>query len=168
MTQPTSPAMQKAAHDLPVVAPPSTDGRIHESPMPTPLDLRLIDWAKIQIVTPRRVGRFLFWVFSGVTNKYERVREFTVVQLSRKVESDDYDERQTICAECEAVEMVEGTSRGGRVFVYRYCGACNCPQWGPARLSRKNWKARHRCPLRKHPGKYPQRGCSGCGAKSGG
>lgn len=165
MTRPTSPAMQEAAHNLPVDVFPHDDSRIIESDAPDPFDLRLIDWTTRQIVQPRRIVRFLYWGFAGITKRYERVREFVAVQLSPKVESGAYEERQNICGECESQKMVKGVTWFGRAFVHLYCGACNCGQWWLAELrEHKNWKARHRCPRRKHPGTYPKRLCAGCGA----
>lgn len=141
------------------VFPGSTEDRVREVDLPTPIDLRFTDWITAQIVTPRRIVRLLYWLWRKVARYHERVHEFVAITLSGRVTEGDFAERQEICDACPSQIVAEGVGwRHGN-----FCRSCKCPRWPLARLARKNRKQRHRCPERKHPGVYPKRGCAGCG-----
>lgn len=146
------------------VFPGSTHERVHEIDMPAPIDLRLTGWISRQIITPRRIVRLVYWLWTKFVRPYERVHEFVAIMLSGRVTDEEFAERQEVCDACTSQVVVEGVGwRSGS-----YCLACKCPRWPLARLARKNWKQRHRCPERKHPGVYPKQGCVGCGGSTNG
>lgn len=62
-----------------------------------------------------------------------------------------FDERQVICNTCPKLDIVIGKSGGE----HRYCRQCGCGHHRFARLTHKNRLVKWYCPLRKHPGPYP-------------
>ena len=117
-----------------------------------PRDVRLLGWVYRQIVTPRRIVRFLVWIVNPM--RLVRARIALAAILGPRVSEEEYRDRQSICKVCE--------KRDGD-----YCRACRCPRWRLSRLGRKNRMARHYCPHKRHSGQYPGWKlpyiCPGCG-----
>lgn len=154
----TPPVMTRSHDSLPARTMPNvtiTDPRITHSKIVPPFDLRFIRWTHHQIVTPRRIVRFLLWGFRIATYMYLMPRSFLAAELGPRVGDSDYEERNQICAMCE--------SRTGD-----YCKSCHCPKWPLARLRHKNRLKNWLCPKQRHPGDYPQYGCVGCSSNTRG
>jgi len=64
-----------------------------------------------------------------------------------KVDDAEFQRRWDICMACEKRREHEGKF---------YCGACGCPKWGPAELTRKLRWQRLRCPLKKFGGRVDE------------
>lgn len=78
--------------------------------------------------------------------------------FSRNVSNEEYLERENACMSCPA-------------YSDNHCKACACPEWFLSRLTYKNKKRGHLCPLKRHKGNYPtyhdflfQSKKQGCGA----
>ena len=106
-----------------------------------PIDIRLGRWFLVQVWTPRRIIRFLTWVFNKLFRGYIMARTFCIAIVGGKVEDKEYNIRQEICGACPANE-------GG------HCKSCRCWKWPPAKLSFKNRLRKWSCPERRHPGRY--------------
>ena len=105
-----------------------------------PWAVRLWAWWFRQIHTPRRIVRFLAWVFDY--KRFVRARHMIHVVLSRRIDQDAKKKRDLICDGCPHREGA-------------YCGACGCPHWPWSKLSYKNTKKAFRCPDARHDGTYP-------------
>lgn len=146
---------------------PASDDRVKFVQSRLPMDLRIGDWIQRWIIAvPHifpRTAYFIFWCYSHMYAFYEKAREFVCVITSEDVTDDVWQERMDICSGCKA-------HKDG------HCMVCGCWHWRIAELRYKNRKARHRCPLKVHPGTYPvypsrRRGGSsggGCGGRSHG
>lgn len=108
---------------------------------PVPLDLRVIGWVGRQIFQPRRIARFLFFLWGLFATAYNQVRLFAVALASRRVDDAEYETRQVLCRRCTHFD-------GG------YCRSCRCPRWPLSRLARKNRYSGWKCPEQVHPGVY--------------
>jgi len=106
-----------------------------------PWDVRLLGWTYRQIVTPRRIVRFLVWIVNPM--RWVRARIALAAIIGPRVSEEEYRDRQSICGVCE--------KRDGD-----FCRACRCPRWRLSRLGRKNRMARHHCPHKRHSGRYPE------------
>lgn len=114
----------------------------------------------------RMIGKLIKWPVKFMVLQYPKTRLFFGALLGGRATPRIYQERQTICANCE---FLQTKSRGRS-----YCGVCNCPKWLLSRLTFKNKLLRWYCPKQKHPGVYPEYlqllyrppgGCKGCGRK---
>lgn len=133
------------------------------------------------ILPPRRFLRLASWML----NLPARAFWFLKVITSGKVDDTLYRVRMQSCKTCESRHVVATDTRMG-IKVTSYCEACNCPQWSMSQLKVKNKYTRWSCPLRRHPGPYPddelrarikvegwvetfpraqKGGCSGCGGR---
>ena len=140
-------------------------------------------WAAIAFCSARTARWLSRWAWNGRLVWYWR--------LSRRIAPADIEERNTICRSCPSWSAAPGRSLIGRTwsrFLRRlaiprklhvtacedgYCNSCGCPKWTWARLTIKNQRWGHDCPLGKHPGSTPREerakvGCPGCGGGSGG
>lgn len=106
-------------------------------------------WVQRQITTPRRTVRLLSWLVTLLPRGWELAR----VAMSKRTDDATYIERQTACGECEACVVVV-REKQSHFTEHAYCGACQCPEWRPARLTYKNRKEAWECPRHLHPGPY--------------
>jgi len=139
----------------------------------------IVEWLFRVLVRPRRMMRLLLWMLRLPGRGYSMLR--TVA--SGRVADDVLAKRNRACQECRFRHLVVRQKRG-RIEGHSYCEACNCPKWRLSRLSFKNTRKGWHCPMRLHPGPYPDNdvrawllkhkevrdfpaptigGCSGCG-----
>lgn len=132
------------------------------------IDIRFRDWLMVQVNQPKRIARWLSW---WIALPWRAVIFLNVV-LSPKIPPDaTYEDtagesftgtevienRKKICRECDqryAFVHLDGS-------VTFHCSACKCP---PTGWSENDYRAEFsgfHCPLRKHPGPYPNDGQAG-------
>ena len=107
-------------------------------------------WVQQQISTPYRTKRLILWAI----NLVPRLASFISVILSRKVGLDQYGERQASCAVCPG-EIIQLRIVKDEVRETTFCALCSCPKWFGSRLSYKNRKTAHLCPIKRHSGSNP-------------
>jgi len=102
-------------------------------------------WIQRQIETPYRVKRLALWL----VDLLPRGCTFLATVTSRRVQSDQYVERQAQCGTCPAA-VIELRVRGDSIRETSYCSACACGRWYLSRNKVRNWRSKWRCPLRRH------------------
>lgn len=103
----------------------------------------------------RLVASACLWVMRVSWKAYTFCKWIT----SRKVSAEILKGRTIVCDGCDASRKTNGAL---------YCGLCGCPDWNMSRLSVKNARKGHNCPLGKHEGSFAtmtlnSKKCKGCG-----
>jgi len=151
--------------DLATVSHPSTlgaprvasDGQMQATPpmkrKPLPIDLRVyvfIQNVLMRWTVPQMLRMASMWFrlpLSRMLQWYPKGRMVVTLHLAPKVDAETFIIRQGICKDCDSRVIGNGK--------HAYCKDCGCPQRWYARLTWKNRLGGQHCPLRKHPGEYP-------------
>ena len=104
-------------------------------------------WIQQQISTPYRFKRFVLWM----VNLIPRATSFVLTVTSKRVQSEQYAERQAACGACPAA-LIQLRVVRSTVRETSYCSACACPKWKLSQNAVRNWRSRWACPLRRHLG----------------
>lgn len=95
--------------------------------------------------------------FVEVPSLWWRLRSFLGAFLGPRVDSDEYRLRMVACSRCPDVD-----SRHKKYADVLYCGACACPRWWYARITKRNRFRLALCPKGRHPGQNGQPSRSRC------
>ena len=108
-------------------------------------DILIRDWCMAKLAHP--------WLFAvGCITAPWRLASVVWVLTGPRVDYAELDARDRACAACPKRYVY--VRRNGDTS--EHCGACSCPAWHYSRNWVRNAFARWHCPLRKHPGTYPQ------------
>ena len=114
-------------------------------------DIRLRDWLLTQAAQPKRLARWLSWWIALPW----RVGSFVRTIAGGKIRDPfEIAEREAICERCD--QRYVFIRLNGKQS--DHCQACKCPPTRWSALDYKNQLANWHCPLRKHPGPYPNDG----------
>jgi len=120
-----------------------------------PWDLRLARWVGGWIVLPRDFDpnnrSWPRWrrIKIKLARAYPNLRSFLAAIFGPRVSREQWLKRMDACADCPALRIRLPARPDGQAKYY--CASCGCPDWPLSELSRKNYYARHQCPLGRHP-----------------